>query len=61
MGSAQCIWYAPHTFDQDDDTVAIVINQHGDPEEDIQTAVASCPADKVTATGRAPGDGRGTR
>ena len=24
MGSAQCCWYAPNTFDQDDETVAVV-------------------------------------
>lgn len=43
MGSAQCSWYAPNTFDQDDETIAIVINQQGDPAEAIQTAVDSCP------------------
>ena len=43
MGSGQCSWYAPNTFDQDDETIAIVINQQGDPAEAIQTAVDSCP------------------
>ena len=43
MGSAQCSWYAPNTFDQDDETIAIVIDQQGDPAEAIQTAVDSCP------------------
>ena len=26
MGSGQCCWYAPNTFDQDDETIAIVTN-----------------------------------
>jgi len=43
MGSAQCSWYAPNTFDQDDETSAIVIDQEGDPAEAIQTAIDSCP------------------
>ena len=43
MGSGQCHWYAPHTFDQDDDAVAVVVDQHGDPDHTIWTAVSSCP------------------
>ena len=55
MGSAQCIWYAPNTFDQDDDTVAVVIDQHGDPEEQILTAIDSCPAQAISAVERPRG------
>jgi ferredoxin len=43
MGSGQCCWYAPNTFDQDDETVAIVIDPQGDPEEQIRAAVNGCP------------------
>ena len=43
MGSGQCCWYAPNTFDQDDETVAIVIDPQGDPEEAIRAAVKGCP------------------
>ena len=43
MGSGQCSWYAPNTFDQDDETIAIVIDSRGDPAEAIQNAVDSCP------------------
>jgi ferredoxin len=50
MGSGQCLGYAPNTFDQDDDDTAIVIDQHGDPEEDIQLAVVSCPAQAIFVT-----------
>jgi len=48
MGSGQCCWYAPNTFDQDDETIAIVIDQHGDPAETIKTAVASCPTQAIS-------------
>ena len=33
----------PNTFDQDDETIAIVTDPEGDPEEQIRTAVESCP------------------
>jgi ferredoxin len=48
MGSGQCNWYAPNTFDQDDEAVAVVIDSHGDPEEAITTAIASCPAQALS-------------
>ena len=47
MGSGQCCWYAPNTFDQDDETIAIVIDPQGDPEEAINTAVDSCPTGAI--------------
>ena len=43
MGSGQCSWYAPNTFDQDDETIAIVTDPKGDPEEQILAAVKGCP------------------
>jgi ferredoxin len=54
MGSAQCVWYAPHTFDQDDDTVAVVVDQHGDPEDKIKTAIVSCPTQAISIVEEAP-------
>lgn len=48
MGSGQCLWYAPNTFDQDDNTVAVVIDSRGDPEEKIQAAIASCPTHAIS-------------
>lgn len=48
MGSAQCSIYAPGTFDQDEDAVAVVIDQYGDPEDAIQDAVASCPTQALS-------------
>jgi ferredoxin len=43
MGSAQCSIYAPDTFGQDDDGVAVVTDPDGDPPDAIATAIASCP------------------
>jgi len=44
MGSGQCVYYAPNTFDLDDDNVSVVINPRGDSAETIEAAVAACPA-----------------
>ena len=43
MGSGQCVYYAPNTFDQDDDSIAVVTNPRGDDEQTIEAAVAACP------------------
>lgn len=43
MGSGQCTFYAPNTFDLDDDSIAVVVNDHGDSEDKIQTAMDVCP------------------
>ncbi len=48
MGSGQCCWYAPNTFDQDDETIAIVTDPEGDPEDAIRTAVDSCPTQAIS-------------
>ena len=53
MGSGQCCWYAPNTFDQDDETIAIVTDPEGDPEEAIRTAVDSCPTQAISIVARA--------
>ena len=57
MGSGQCCWYAPNTFDQDDETIAIVTDPQGDPEEAIQTAVDCCPTQAISITSDADGPG----
>ena len=43
MGSGQCTFYAPNTFDLDDMSIAIVIDDHGDPEDKIEMAISVCP------------------
>jgi ferredoxin len=48
MGSGQCLVYAGGTFDQDDDTVAVVIDPYGDSDADIRTAAERCPTRAIT-------------
>jgi ferredoxin len=43
VGSENCVFYAPATFATDDEGKAVVIDQHGDPDEAIQLAIRSCP------------------
>jgi ferredoxin len=57
MGSGQCCWYAPNTFDQDDETIAIVIDPDGDPAEAIQSAVGGCPTQAISVVSDADGSG----
>lgn len=55
MGSGQCCWYAPNTFDQDDQTIAIVTDPAGDTPEAIQTAVEYCPTQAISIVDGAEG------
>jgi ferredoxin len=43
MGSGNCAFYAPATFDLDDEMKVIVIDPAGDPDERIRLAVDGCP------------------
>jgi ferredoxin len=40
--------YASNTFGQDDDAIAIVTDQHGDPEDAIATAISCCPTQALS-------------
>jgi ferredoxin len=43
MGSGMCVMYAPGTFDQDDQTKAVVTDPTGDTAEQVRIAVEACP------------------
>lgn len=43
MGSGQCTFYAPATFDLDDLSIAYVVDGQGDAEADIKMAIEVCP------------------
>jgi len=43
MGSGQCTFYAPATFDLDDDSIAFVVDEHGDDDDKIRMAIEVCP------------------
>ena len=54
MGSGNCSFWAPNTFDLDDDGVAIVINPDGDDASKIQNAANGCPTQAITLSAAAP-------
>src|SRR4029453_6512492 len=43
MGSGNCAFHAPNTFDLDDEMKAIVIDPGGNSEDKISLAVDGCP------------------
>ena len=43
MGSGNCAFWAPATFDVDDDMKAIVIDPDGDTLDKVRNAVEACP------------------
>jgi ferredoxin len=48
MGSGNCAFYAPATFDLDGDLKAIVIDPAGDAEERIRLAADGCPTRAIS-------------
>ena len=55
MGSGQCTFYAPRTFDLDDLSIAIVTDDQGDSQEDIAMAISVCPTRAIAHAGSAGG------
>ena len=43
MGSGNCAFWAPNTFDVGDDMKAVVIDTDGDSVEKVRNAVEACP------------------
>ena len=43
IGSGNCGFWAPSTFDLDDEGVAVVIDADGDDEQSIRNAAGGCP------------------
>lgn len=52
MGSGQCTFYAPNTFDLDDTDIATVTDPHGDSDEAIQQAIDVCPTRSIARTAK---------
>ena len=50
MGSGQCTFYAPSTFDLDELSIAVVVDQHGDGDDEITMAINVCPTRSITRT-----------
>ena len=47
MGSGNCSFWAPGTFDLGDDGVAFVVDPDGDPEDKILLAGQGCPTQAI--------------
>jgi ferredoxin len=48
MGSGNCSFWAPATFELGDDGVATVTDPDGDPEDKIIIAAKGCPTQAIT-------------
>ena len=60
VGSGNCVFWAPATFDLDDDGQSVVVDPTGDTEDRIRVAVEGCPAKAIAIVDSdlpPPGDG----
>ncbi|HVV35479.1 MAG TPA: ferredoxin [Acidimicrobiales bacterium] len=48
MGSGNCSFWAPNTFDLDDEGLSIVTNPEGDDASKIQNAANGCPTQAIS-------------
>jgi len=51
MGSGNCAFWAPATFDVGKDNVAYVLDPEGDPAEKILLARDGCPTQAISVEG----------
>ena len=47
MGSGNCAFHAPNTFDIDDQMKVVVLDPEGDPDDKLRNAVEGCPTDAL--------------
>lgn len=47
MGSGNCAFHAPHTFDIDGQMKVVLVDPSGDPAEAIANAVEGCPTKAI--------------
>ncbi len=48
IGSGNCSFYAPSTFDLDDEMKSVVIDPAGDDPGDVRAAVEGCPVNAIS-------------
>jgi ferredoxin len=48
VGSGNCLFWAPGTFDLGDDGLALVIDPGGDDEDRIRVAAEGCPTRAIS-------------
>jgi ferredoxin len=69
VGSGNCVFWAPRTFDLDEEGLSVVLDPSGDTEERVRVAAEGCPAHAISVTSSPadpprpegsppPGDGR---
>jgi ferredoxin len=56
IGSGNCVFWAPATFDLDEEGKSVVIDAHGDSSEAISNAVDGCPTQALSIILGAAGD-----
>jgi ferredoxin len=47
IGSGNCSFFAPNTFDLDDELKSVVIDPAGDEPGDLRAAVEGCPVNAI--------------
>ena len=57
VGSGNCLYWAPGTFDLDDDGVSTVVDPQGDDDERIRVAAEGGPTRAITLAGVAGSNG----
>jgi len=55
IGAANCEYWAPNTFEVDDDAKSVVINPSGDPPDLLERALQGCPSSAITLSPAATG------
>jgi ferredoxin len=50
IGSGNCVFWAPGTFDLDDEGKSIVIDPSGDDDEAVVNAADGCPTNAIALT-----------
>jgi ferredoxin len=48
MGSGNCSFWGPSTFDLDDEGIAVVVDPEGDSDEKIVLAAQGCPTQAIS-------------
>jgi ferredoxin len=54
LGTGVCCFYAPGTFDLDDDGRSFVVDPEADAEDAVRNAVEACPTRALSIVDRAP-------
>jgi ferredoxin len=56
LGTGVCCFYAPSTFDLDEEGRSTVVDPDGDPDDAVRNAVEACPTRALTIVevGRSP-------